>query len=239
MNIRGIIFDNWNTLVQAPNLMRTGSSTAFFHNSFKNNNFNVDFDRYIEEYGLVARKQMMEAEMYNWREMDYIGRLRSVLERLGVQEPTRGILARRAWSDYLTEWPRQTHFFPETLRVLNRLKGYYKLGVLTNFMDGPTARQIFKILEYEKYFQSLVVSAEVGYMKPSPIVFLRSMNELDLGANECVMVGDTYNTDIVGAHKVGIKGVLIDSDGTQKEHHNECEMVISNIGNFLETLKSL
>ena len=237
--LEAIIFDNWNTLVQAPGLMRSGASVQIFHRSLTENGFNVDCDRFTEFYRPIAREQVSEAEKNGWTEIDYLKRLLMVMERLGVKEPRQSRLAVKAWDDYLTEWLRQTSFFPETPSMLESLRGRFRLGVLTNFMDGPTAREVFDNLGYEEFFDSLVVSAEVGYMKPSPVIYRRSLEELGVKPEACIMVGDTYSTDIKGAHSIGMRGVLIDWDWSQCEYHTQCDHVIRTIGDFPKLLKDL
>jgi putative hydrolase of the HAD superfamily len=234
-----ILFDNWNTLVQAPGLMRGGASVEVFQRSLQQQGLDYDCERFIEVYRPIARQQAAEAEANGWTEIDYIKRLLLTLEELGVKEPRRSRFALRAWDDYLAEWPKQTSFYPETLALLEQLQGRYKLGVVTNFMDGPTARRVFDDLGYEAIFDSLVVSAEVGYMKPAPILFERAFEELGSKPENTLMVGDTYETDVVGAHGVGMRGVLIDLYGAPQEHLNSSDAVIKTIGGLPEALKRL
>jgi len=234
-----ILFDNWNTLVQAPKLMRSGASVEIFQRSLQSQGFPYDCDKFIDVYRGVARQQVAEAEANGWTEIDYIKRLLITLEELDVSEPRRSCLAIRAWGDYLAEWPKQTSFYPETPGLLEQLRGRYKLGVVTNFMDGPTARRVFDDLEYEATFESLVISAEVGYMKPAPILFERALEELASEPGNTLMVGDTYGADIVGAHKAGIRGVLIDLYGAPEEQLRDSEGVIRSIGGLPQVLKNL
>jgi len=234
-----ILFDNWNTLVQAPGLMRSGASVEIFQHSLQGQGLEYDCERFIEIYRRVARRQVAEAEANGWTEIDYIKRLLVTLEELGVKEPRRSRLAMRAWDDYLAEWPRQTSFYPETLGLLEQLRVRYKFGVVTNFMDGPTARRVFDDLGYEAIFDSLVVSAEIGYMKPSPILFERALEELASKPENAVMVGDTYEADVVGAHGAGMRGVLIDLYGAPAEHLRGSDAVIKSIGELPRALKGL
>jgi len=178
-----------------------------------------------------------EAEANGWTEIDYIKRILFTLEGLGVEEPRRSRFAIRAWDDYLAEWPKQTSFYPETPALLEQLQGRYKLGIVTNFMDGPTARRVFDDLGYESIFDSLVVSAEVGYMKPAPILFERALDELGSKPENTLMVGDTYEVDVVGAHRAEMRGVLIDLYGAPAEQLKDSEAVIKSIGELPEALK--
>jgi len=237
--INTILFDNWNTLVQAPRLMRTGASVEIFQQSLRRVGLKYDSERFTEIYRSISREQMAESEANGWTEFDYIRRLSLTLEGLGVKEPQRSRLAICAWDDYMAEWPRQTSFYPETPRLLENLKGRYKLGVVTNFMDGPIARRIFDDLDYKNIFDSLIISAEVGYMKPAPILFEKALEELDTKPENALMVGDSYDADIVGAHAVGVRGVLIDLYGAPQEHLRDSDAVINTIGGLSEALKML
>lgn len=199
----------------------------------------IDGQRFSEVYRPIARRQLREAEANGWKEIDYIERLLLTLEGLGVRAPRRSRLAIRAWEDYLAEWPRQTSFFPETPSLLERLKGRYKLGVVTNFMDGPTARGIFEDMGYEAIFDSLIVSAEVGYQKPAPILFQLALEEMGSKPENTIMVGDTYEADVVGAHRSGMRGVLVDLYGAPSEQLADSDAVINTIGALPEALERL
>ncbi|MGD0802480.1 MAG: HAD family hydrolase [Candidatus Bathyarchaeia archaeon] len=237
--INTILFDNWNTLVQAPALMKRGASLEIFQRSLLGQGLNYDCDKFVEAYRRIARSQVAEAEANGWTEIDYVKRLVLTLEELGVGEPQRSTYAKMAWDEYLAEWPRQTSFYPDTPALLGQLRGMYKLGVVTNFMDGPTARKVFDDLGYKKIFGSLIVSAEVGYMKPAPILFERALGELGSRPENALMVGDTYEADIVGAHALGIRCVLIDLYGASEEQLKCSDAVIKRIGDLPEALKGL
>ncbi len=234
-----ILFDNWNTLVQAPGLMRGGASVEIFLRSLREHSLDYDSKRFSEVYRPIARRQVAEAEARGWTEIDYIERLLLTFEGLGVEESRRSQLAIRAWNDYLAEWPKQTSFYPETLALLEQLQGRYKLGVVTNFMDGHTARMVFKDLGYETIFDSLIVSAEIGYMKPAPILFQTALEELGSKPENTLMIGDTYEADIVGAHKAGIRGVLVDLYGAPLEQLRCSDAVINSIGGLPLVLDGL
>ncbi|ADU32034.1 HAD-IIA family hydrolase [Evansella cellulosilytica] len=45
--------------------------------------------------------------------------------------------------------------------------------------------------------------------KPSPYLFTYGMESCDVKASECVMIGDNYDTDVVGAMSLGISSVWL------------------------------
>jgi len=234
-----ILFDNWNTLVEAPGLMTHGAAIGIFQSSLQRQGFTYDSKQFVDIYRRISHADEAKAATNGWTEMDYTNRLIKTLAEMGVKEPKRSRLAIHAWDDYLAEWPEKTRFFPEAPALLEALKGRYKLGVVTNFMDGPTARRVFDDLGYEAIFDTLVVSAEIGYMKPAPILFNRALDELRSKPENTVMVGDTFDADVLGAHGVGMRGVLIDLYGAKPDQIEISDAVIKNLGELPAALKEL
>ncbi|SMF28802.1 HAD-IIA family hydrolase [Pseudobacteriovorax antillogorgiicola] len=52
--------------------------------------------------------------------------------------------------------------------------------------------------------------------KPSPVIFREARKQLDLRSGETIMIGDTMETDILGAVQLGYTGILVLSGGTQE-----------------------
>ena len=230
-------FDNWNTLVQASDLMRRGSSTEKFHRYLESRGVDVPYGLFVEVYRPIARLHMQEADADGYRELNYEKRIERVFAELGLEDAEE--LARGAWRAYLDEWPRQTEFFPETPGVLDSLRGRYKLGVITNYMDGYTCQLVFDKLGYREMFDALVVSAEVGYRKPSRVIFEQALKETGSIPESCVMVGDMYEADIVGANNMGMNSVLIDVYDNQQQHYGEATVAIKDISEFPAALEDI
>jgi HAD superfamily hydrolase (TIGR01549 family) len=231
-----IYFDNWNTLVTAPELMRRGSSTRVFKEYINAQGHEVP-DKFLDIYSLIAKAQEVKAEQEGHREPDYRQRLEDVFRELGLPDPVE--LSSGTWTHYLKLWPEQTEYFDGVPEMLKELKKTYKLGVITNYMDGPTCRVVFNKLGYNEVFDSLVVSKELGYVKPAQILFETALEETDSKPENCVMVGDTYAADVVGGNIAGMKTVLVDIYNTQQAHYGEASAVIKNIIDFPEALRGL
>lgn len=232
-----IYFDNWNTLVQAPDLMRPGSSTERFHSYLGDHGVEVPYERFVEVYRPIARTQREQADREGFKEPDYRARLESVFRALGVEDAVEH--SHGAWRRYLDDWPKMTEFFPETQSILASLRGRYKLGVITNYMDGPICQVVFDKLGYRELFDSLVVSAEVGYRKPAEVIFEAALKETGSSPENSVMVGDTYEADIVGANRMGMRSMLIDVYDNQHEHYHKATAVIKSIAEFHGALEKI
>jgi len=231
-----IYFDNWNTLVEAPELMKKGSSTKIFQEYLGGQGIVVP-DNFIDIYVLIARAQNARAEKEGHKEPDYRQRLEDVFTELSLRDPVE--LSIGAWEHYLRKWPEQTEYFNGVPEMLAELKESYKLGVITNYMDGPTCRVVFEKLGYDDIFDSLVVSEELGYVKPAQILFETALKETRSMPKNSVMVGDTFGADVVGGNLAGMKTVLVDIYDNQHENYNEATAVIGDIIEFPETLRRL
>lgn len=93
------------------------------------------------------------------------------------------------------------------LSSLRRLKSSgVKLGVLSNF--DTRLRPLLQELNVAEVFHSIIVSCEIGYEKPAPEIFKAALRELDVKANETVLLGDDPIADKEGARAVGIDAWL-------------------------------
>jgi putative hydrolase of the HAD superfamily len=52
-----------------------------------------------------------------------------------------------------------------------------------------------------------------GKTKPHEAIFRRMLELLEVAPDEAVMVGDSVEDDVDGAHAVGMRAVLLDRDG--------------------------
>lgn len=74
--------------------------------------------------------------------------------------------------------------------------------------------------------------------KPSPIMMRAARKEMDLTADETVMIGDTMETDILGGLQMGYETILVLSGGTKKEdlarYAYQPDHVISSVAELVE-----
>lgn len=88
--------------------------------------------------------------------------------------------------------------------VLKRLKNRYKLGVLTNNNKIQTER-ILSGLGIEKYFDFVFTYESFKLIKPNSEIFEKIMKKMGVKPDECLMVGDRYDVDLVPAEEIGME----------------------------------
>jgi HAD superfamily hydrolase (TIGR01549 family) len=236
--IETVLFDCWGTILEASNLMKRGAVTTHFHKILADQGHEVDYNAFKDAYRSAARTQNIQANS-TWEEFDHEKRLLETLETMNYTKPELPTIVRNLWKEYLTLWPIHSKLYTETMPLLNSLKARYKLGLVTNFVDGPTARKVFTHYQFEKLFESIIISGEVGYRKPKRLLFDPALSELNSSPDKAVMVGDTVVADVVGPKEIGMKAVLIDEDGSKKDSHHLADAVIQNIGELQNVLSHI
>lgn len=84
--------------------------------------------------------------------------------------------------------------------------GGIKLAVVSNF--DTRLRPLMRVLQCYDWFDTIVVSAEVGVEKPNPEIFWTACRELGVKPEQVLHVGDDKTNDIVGASAAGCDSLL-------------------------------
>jgi len=96
----------------------------------------------------------------------------------------------------------------EVLQLLEQLRGRYRLALLSNYPCGRAIRDSLERVGLLGFFDPVVVSGEVGWVKPHPKPFQVLLEQLSLPAGACLFVGDNWLADIQGAKRAGMRAVL-------------------------------
>lgn len=98
------------------------------------------------------------------------------------------------------------HIDEELLRTIFEMRGKYKMGLLSNFSDDLRPR-IDNEWALAKAFDEIIISCEVGLVKPDPKIFNLMLDRLGVEAGESVFIDDRIK-NIEGARKMGFHTVF-------------------------------
>ena len=99
--------------------------------------------------------------------------------------------------------------FPEVPKALDRLAGRkLRLGVVSNWDERLPA--LLEDLDLDRYFETVVYSADVGVEKPHPAIFGSALSALKLPPAKVLHVGDSRSRDLEGALGVGMQALHLD-----------------------------
>ena len=136
--------------------------------------------------------------------------LKSVMGRVDYRILAAGIVAyRRTQTDILSPYPD----------VVPTLKKLRKVGLtLAIVSDAKRLKAWLRLVEMglQDYFDFVVCFEDTGNFKHTGLPFKKALRLLKLNADDCLMVGDWPERDIVGAKKLGIRTIFARYGTTKK-----------------------
>jgi epoxide hydrolase-like predicted phosphatase len=106
------------------------------------------------------------------------------------------------------------------VEYIRSLRGKYKTGLISNAWSD--LRDFVVREKFDDAFDKMIISAEVGAMKPEPRIFQIALEQFGVKPKEAIFVDDFY-INIEGSEKVGIKGI----------HFKDAESIIKQLKKLL------
>jgi putative hydrolase of the HAD superfamily len=149
-----------------------------------------------------------EREAVDHAEVDYLAVTRAALARQRL-EPDAEELS-RAMRAQIRAWDSVRALHPDAHELLDRLRaGGIKVGYVSNTLDPPwILREVMADEGMAARADSIVLSSELGYRKPSPRIYRAATEELDVDPRRALFVGDRVLEDVVGPKREGMTAVL-------------------------------
>jgi putative hydrolase of the HAD superfamily len=197
--VKVILFDFWGTLVE----QGVWSPVKQVRNVL---NLTMPFSEYI----IRMEKAMMTSKFENLSDS-----FKAICQEFNIESDEKKIetlvgLWNKSWM--LAE-P-----YPEMINSLKELKDKGYVLVLIANSDPFSVENVLNKFSMNELFDHKYLSYQTGKIKSDPNSFRRIMQDLQIMPEDCVMVGDGIQSDIIPAKSVGIKAVLVDRRNTRDFH---------------------
>lgn len=119
--------------------------------------------------------------------------------------------------------------------VINALEWLHARGIRTGICSNApyhaaTLREQLAHLGIDRLVSSATFSADAGSRKPSQAFFERALEDLVAEPASTVMVGDRLDEDVIGAQRVGMRGVLLRQHRVEADPDGLADAAIEHIG---------
>lgn len=149
------------------------------------------------EQGTITQDQLKNSRFQNY--FDHIG------------FKFDGLTANSIYLKYIVEYPYYVDGVESLLSNLQ--KQNYKMSVITNGMKEVQRPRIQKC-NWEHYFDQIYVSDEIGLAKPNVAFFEHCLAHSKISdRSEILVIGDTLESDILGAKNANIRSCWFNPDG--------------------------
>jgi len=145
-------------------------------------------------------------------------------------------------------WQRHISLDQDSLPILQVLKPKKILALISNFDHPPHIYSLLTELGLAKFFDTVVISGDIGIKKPDPHIFSLVLQQTGLRPNEVVYVGDTLE-DVQGARDAGLFPIFIKRNSPNKnrvildfrsnQQSSESESEILHIIDGIKTISKL
>jgi putative hydrolase of the HAD superfamily len=130
----------------------------------------------------------------------------------------------------MKDWPR-VEAVPGAAELLACLHTDWILAIATN-ADVSTEADIRSALQrvnLERWLDKIYCYKKIGHKKPSPEFFTYILNDLKLTPKQVIMVGDNYETDVLGANRSSLRAVWF-NERSQEAHTEDMVRTIHQLG---------
>ena len=238
---RAIIFDLGETLVRfvGDPVEVTREGVRLMHEFLRDNGIRLDVEQLYDRW-VKARLEAFEQAQQDLTERTADDTLKKVLESFGLDDVP-DELVRKAVDIFFEPEAQAYEAFPDADETLNRLKSKgFKLAVLSNATCDRLIKRLVRDANLDRYFDLVTSSAGLGIRKPHPNAFIRVLHSLGVKPSESFMVGDSQKHDVLGAHTVGMKAVLVHSEPSSYEDPKLMpDWAVKELSDVLEIVKKV
>lgn len=184
------------------------NSALTFNKIFELNNVNVSIEDFLSEYEPINLNYW---KLYREEKIDKeslrFGRLNDAFQAVGEQVDEDIIL--KLSDDYITHLSSYNHLLDNTIDVLNYLKEAYTLHIITNGFEEVQHKKM-TMSKIDMFFKTITNSEMVGVKKPNPKIFNFALEQAKTDVESSIMIGDSYEADILGAQNIGMDVIFLD-----------------------------
>ena len=209
MLCKAIIFDYIGTLVNCGNYtMEDSRHKLYMALTFEG--LRVSEDKFLaayvaahEKYRVVRYEQLKEVTNAVW--------VAEALNNLGIKVTAEDFRVKAALNAFFQDYIDTLTVRDGAKKLLRLAEQQCKVGLISNFTHAPVIYSSLRKLGLNGYFNTVVVSEQIGWRKPSIRIFQETLSRLQVNADEVVFIGDSPIEDIKGAKEAGLKTIFVPS----------------------------
>jgi putative hydrolase of the HAD superfamily len=221
MNYTTLIFDAFDTVIhintsKLPTLridgqdLPTTAPAAYgaYKELFGKSDFDVFYHAFSQSFMAVTARRRSDL-----REILSTERFRMMLEMLGHPAPEiTGPAVERITKAHMRQLQESFEVRPEALEALGWAKSRYRTAMISNFAYAQALYESLDHFGIRSAFETVVVSAEVGWCKPHRMIFDHAFETMGIRPSEALFIGDQLYVDVYGALNSGMDVVWIETE---------------------------
>lgn len=205
-----VYFDLDDTLLNHKKAEEKGLSDVYEHFDVFSS---IELEELVSVYHQINKKLWEE---YGRGEIDRHILHRRRFEETFVELGIEALSHAKAGKVYMNRYRNHWEWIDGAKEAYDAIRGKYPTGIITN---GFAETQWMKIEQFgfKETSSQIVISEEVGVMKPHPKIFDYSTQLVGVERSEILYVGDSLTSDIMGGKEAGWKVAWYTNDPVYEE----------------------
>lgn len=154
------------------------------------------YQAWLKQHGYKREGKFLEASQRQDRGEIGVDEFLETLSQLTGQSP----------KEIFDEMEADAKVDYDVVALVDRLHKSYRTALLSN-APSSFLRGLLRDHDLEKHFDEIVISSEVGLIKPSAEVFQHLLSKLNVRPEEAVFIDDAGG-NVEAARRLGIKSIL-------------------------------
>ncbi|WP_299103674.1 YjjG family noncanonical pyrimidine nucleotidase [uncultured Tenacibaculum sp.] len=190
------------------------NSKLTFQQIFEEQNITLSIQDFLKvympinlEYWRLYREDKIQKEDLRYK------RLKDTFDAVNFE--VQDELINKIAEDYIKYLPNYNYLIDGTKEILEYLESKYKLHIITNGFEEVQNLKIEKS-GIKKYFREVITSESVGVKKPNKKVFEYALSKVNTEASKTIMIGDSYEADVLGGLNAGMLAIYFSPEKKQE-----------------------
>jgi len=225
-SIRAVLFDWGETLVRIPGMIHSPERhLACLKRLFEElseesrmpnlRNVGASWSTLRTAYLEACRKHIAHSAMTR-REHSFEDRFTTTLKLLEIEELPEAIVLSR-WANRLGELVAQdAEMVAGADDVVGELARHAQLAIVSNYPHAPVVYATLERLGLRHHFSAIVVSSELGWLKPHPELYRTALSRVGARADEALFVGDDLDNDVRAPKALGLRTAWFTTERTAR-----------------------
>jgi FMN phosphatase YigB (HAD superfamily) len=181
---------------------------AAYSSIFGKKEFDVFYDAFSQSYHQVTARRRIDLKEIVSQErfkvmLELLGHPRNEITEEAVETITKA---------HMAQLQESFEVRPEVFTALEWARNRYRTGMISNFGYAPALYESLDRFGIREAFETVVVSAEVGWCKPHRVIFDHTFEKMGVRPSEALFFGDQLYIDVYGALNAGMHVVWVETE---------------------------
>ena len=104
---------------------------------------------------------------------------------------------------FLDRTTTKKKLLPDAMEILEYLSPMYEMYIISNGFEEVQSRKMDHS-GLTPFFRDMILSDHIGENKPHPAIFEYALKKADYASDDVLMIGDSWDADMIGARNAGI-----------------------------------